>query len=215
MLGVKSAILHCGFHTRCAAGGGMLTISSTSSNLLTLVRQHDGEAWRRFVEIYAPLIYSWSRAADVSAADAGDLTQEVFARVFTALNDFRHDRPHDTLRGWLRAIWRNKLTDHFRQRANRPIAAGGSDAQARIAMSAFEDEPSSVLSDRQALASRAAELVRKEFEPRTWRAFWMMVTQNRNAAEVAAELGMSTGAARQAKYMVLRRLREELSGEFD
>jgi len=193
----------------------MLTSSSTSSKLLTLVRQHDSEGWRRFVEIYAPLIYSWSRAASVNAADAGDVTQEVLAKVFSAIEDFRHDRPHDTLRGWLRVIWRNKLTDHFRALANNPMAAGGSDAQARLAMVSTDDDQSSVLSDRQTLARKVAELVRDEFEPRTWQAFWMIVTEEYTAAEAAAALDMSVGAARQAKYMVLRRLRDELSGEFD
>jgi RNA polymerase sigma-70 factor (ECF subfamily) len=59
---------------------------------------------------------------------------------------------------------------------------------------------------------RAIELIRAEFEDRTWRAFWLTAVEGRMAAEVGVELGMAKGAVRQAKYRVLRRLREELDG---
>lgn len=193
-----------------------LTMSSTSSDLLTMVRQHNHEAWGRFVALYAPLVYGWCRRAGVAAVDAGDVTQDVFAKVFTAIAEFRHDRPGDTLRGWLRVICRNKLHDHYRKRADGPSAAGGTDAKAFLAeIPAEEYDESTIITERQSLARRAAELVRQEFEPRTWQAFWLVAVEHRTAPEAAEQLGMTAGAVRQAKYMVLRRLREELAGEFD
>ena len=50
-----------------------VTSSSTSSNLLTLVRQRDAEAWERFACLYAPLVYGWCRRAGISSADADAL----------------------------------------------------------------------------------------------------------------------------------------------
>jgi RNA polymerase sigma-70 factor (ECF subfamily) len=193
-----------------------LTTSSTSSNLLTQVRGHDAGAWQRFVALYSPLIYGWCRTAGVEPADAGDVMQNVFATVFTAIGDFRHDRPGDTLRGWLLVICRNKLHDHYRNRANGPSAVGGTDAQARLnAIAIAETDETTVVSERQALVRRAAEAVRREFEPRTWQAFWLIAVEHRIAADAAEKLGMTVGAVRQAKYAVLRRLRDELAGEFD
>ncbi|HWB00555.1 MAG TPA: sigma-70 family RNA polymerase sigma factor [Pirellulales bacterium] len=192
------------------------TNSSTSSDLLSLVRQHDADAWRRFVQIYAPLIYAWCRDAKVNATDAGDITQEVFAKVFTAIDGFRHDRPGDTLRGWLRVICRHRLADHYRSRGQ--VATGGSEAKQRLTnvpMPVEEEDPSTIISQRKALVRRAAELVRNEFEARTWQAFWLVTVEDRSTDDVAVQLGISTGAVRQAKYIVLRRLRDELSGEFD
>lgn len=168
------------------------------------------------MNLYAPLVYGWCRRAGVGATDAGDVTQDVFAKVFTAIENFRHDRPGDTLRGWLRVICRNKLHDHFRGRADGPSAIGGTDAKQRLAeIAAGDEDESTVVTERQALARRAAEMVRQEFEPRTWQAFWMTAVEHRSAVEAAEQLGMTAGAVRQAKYMVLRRLREELAGEFD
>src|SRR5690242_5077371 len=105
------------------------TSYSTSSGMLTRVRRHDPHAWRPFAAAYGPLVYSWCRRAGLGEADAGDLTQEVFAKVFTAIADFRHDRAGDSLRGWLRVICRNKILDHLRRREKGVEAVGGTDAQ--------------------------------------------------------------------------------------
>ena len=52
--------------------------------------------------------------------------------------------------------------------------------------------------------------MRQQFEARTWTAFWRVTVQNHSAAEVAANLGITANAVRQAKSRVLRRLKEEL-----
>jgi RNA polymerase sigma-70 factor (ECF subfamily) len=57
---------------------------------------------------------------------------------------------------------------------------------------------------------RAVELIRSEFEPRTWDAFWRSVIDGRPTDEVAAALGVSAAAVRKARSRVLHRLREHL-----
>ena len=54
------------------------------------------------------------------------------------------------------------------------------------------------------------ELVRSGIQERTWQAFWQCVVERRSTAEVAAGLGMTAVAVRQAKFKVLKRLRSEL-----
>ena len=61
------------------------------------------------------------------------------------------------------------------------------------------------------LFERALELIRGEFEERTWHAFWLTAVEDHPTGEVALELVMTPGAVRVAKSRVLRRLREELS----
>jgi RNA polymerase sigma-70 factor (ECF subfamily) len=60
------------------------------------------------------------------------------------------------------------------------------------------------------LYRRALELVRAEFEPRTWELFWLTAVEGRPPVDVAAERGLTPAAVRQAKSRVLRRLREEV-----
>ena len=92
--------------------------------------------------------------------------------------------------------------------------AGGTDAQIRLAQLPAarppeEDDSSEERADR-GVVGRALELIRGEFEERTWRAFWLTAIEDRAPKEVAIELGMSPGAVRVAKSRVLRRLRDEL-----
>jgi RNA polymerase sigma-70 factor (ECF subfamily) len=69
-----------------------------------------------------------------------------------------------------------------------------------------EDAPVEV----QGLYQRALEQVRGEFEVRTWQMFWQTLVENRSAADVAAEFGVSSAAVRKARSRVLLRLREEM-----
>lgn len=187
---------------------------STSSDLLSQVRRRDQDAWRRFVLLYAPLIYGWCRRVGIAADDAGDVSQDVFARVFAAIDQFRHDRPSDTLRGWLRVIWRNRINDFFNRRNESPAAVGGSDARAIMNQIVADDDDSTItLDEKHELVRRAAELIQLEFETRSWQAFMMIAVERRTAAETATQLGMTIGAVRQAKYMILKRLRDQLAGE--
>jgi RNA polymerase sigma-70 factor (ECF subfamily) len=53
------------------------------------------------------------------------------------------------------------------------------------------------------------ELVKDEFQPNTWQAFWRTAVEGRAAQEVGDELKMTPGAVYVAKSRVLARLREE------
>jgi RNA polymerase sigma-70 factor (ECF subfamily) len=54
------------------------------------------------------------------------------------------------------------------------------------------------------------DVVKGEFQPATWQAFWGTAVDGRPAAEVGAELGMSPGAVYVAKSRVIARLRDEV-----
>ena len=57
---------------------------------------------------------------------------------------------------------------------------------------------------------RALEMIRGEFEERTWAAFWRTTVEGQAPKDVGLSLSMSPGAVRVAKSRVLHRLREEL-----
>ena len=96
-------------------------------------------------------------------------------------------------------------------------AADGTNAYAELAAVSeqLSDDSMSVTSPREVngLLHRAMEMVKAEFEHRTWNAFWRSAVENEPTTEIAAHLGITANAVRQAKSRVLRRLREEL-GDF-
>jgi len=191
--------------------------SGTSRSLLALVQANDPGAWDRFVHLYAPLVYHWCRCWKLPEEDVADVFQEVFQSVVMHVGRFRKAERGDTLRGWLRRITQNKVRDHFRKRVRETRAAGGSSGQERLAQfpdaAELSDDLSADAGAEEGLFARALELLRGEFEPRTWKAFWRVVVDGRSAQEAAESLSMTPGAVRVAKSRVLRRLREEL-GDF-
>ncbi len=181
------------------------------------VRQRRPEAWQRLVELTGPLVYRWCRASGVPREDAADVVQEVFRSVAASVDGFRRDRPEDSFTAWLAAITRSRVADHFRRRQREPQGRGGTTAQLQLAAVADVNPPSdeSVGDDAHVqvwLSQRALELVRAEFESRTWEAFWRSTVDGRRPADVAEELGMSLQAVYKARSRVLRRLRQELDG---
>jgi RNA polymerase sigma-70 factor (ECF subfamily) len=187
--------------------------SRTSLTLLERVTAHDAAAWERLIFLYSPLVYAWCRQCGVSSHDAGDLMQEVFLTVHRTFDGFHRDQSGDTFRGWLWVITRNKVRDHFRSHEQRVQATGGTAAQVMIQQVPDEEplESSSIVGTPQdPIYQRGLELVKSEFEDKTWKAFWRFAVDGVKAVDVASELGMSAGAVRKAKLRVMRRLQEEL-----
>lgn len=187
--------------------------SSTDSSLLRRVQSEDAVAWSQFVDLYGPLIYFWAKRVGLDSHDAADILQDTLGATARSICDFRQQKSHGSLRGWLWTITRNKLNDHFR-RLSAARAVGGSD-MARAILQLPEQLPddeqdNSAQQQMWTLLQRAVAQVQAEFEARTWQAFWRVVVDHCTTADVAAELGLSANSVRQAKSRVLRRLREQL-----
>ena len=186
----------------------------TSPTLLQRVRALEPEAWAKLTELYGPLIYSWCRRYGLQAPDAADVFQEVFSAVAAAINRFDHGAKGSTFRGWLWTITRNKIRDFYRRRQNEAGGVGGTAAQLQLMEIPNEltesngDESSH--SAMSGLMHRGLEMVRAQFEPRTWEAFWRVTVDGQATADVAADMGITANGVRQAKSRVLRRLRAEL-----
>ena len=160
--------------------------------------------------LYRPFVLYWCVRWGVRNEDADDVAQDVFRAAAAGLEVFRRDRPGDTFRGWLRGITHNMVLQHFRKAERNVLAEGGSDAMQhlqQIPAPSEHDDPAEEISQ---LHRRALDLVRAEFEERSWQMFWQTAIEGRPPADVGADLGVSAAAVRQAKSRVLRRLKEEV-----
>ncbi len=189
----------------------------TRPSLLTRIRDpRDGVAWAEFVDVYGPLVYDYGRRRGLQDADAADLTQDVLRAVAAAAGRFAYDPARGAFRSWLFTVTRRKLLDSARRRRPGDRGTGDPDAQKRLEE---EEDVRSVGGDewdewdqafRQRLLDWAAERIRGEFRPATWRAFWLCAVEGCAPGEASASLGMSVGAVYAAKCRVLARLREEI-----
>jgi RNA polymerase sigma-70 factor (ECF subfamily) len=188
---------------------------STSRSLLAEAKHADPAAWERLVKLYAPLVAWWCRRWGVAEQDVGDVLQDVFSAVFHRFDRFRKEQPADTFRGWLLTIARNKTHDHFRRLAHEPAAPGGTEASLRLSQAPDPEAIGSALDAGDpavfnSILVQALDAIRGEFHERTWQAFWKVVVEGRETADVAAALQMQPGAVRVSKSRVLMRLRREL-----
>jgi len=96
-----------------------LSGTTTSSTLLGQVGQNptNEAAWKRFVNLYAPMIYQWILRRGAKPEDAEDLTQMVFQRLFHSMAEFTYDRTKGSFKGWLRTVTTNVWNDFRRKKS--------------------------------------------------------------------------------------------------
>jgi RNA polymerase sigma-70 factor (ECF subfamily) len=196
----------------------MAEAPGTRPSLLVRIRDEgDREAWRQFVDLYAPVIYSFARKRGLQDADAADLTQDVFRAVAGAIKSLEYDPRRGSFRGWLYTVARNKLND-FQDRQRRHWRGSGDSAIQIYLENQPAPEEDSALWEQEyehRLLAWAAEQIRGDFKDSTWQAFWKVAVEGMSGEQTAKALRMSVGAVYVAKSRVLARLKkqiEELQG---
>jgi RNA polymerase sigma-70 factor (ECF subfamily) len=194
-------------------------MNTTSLGLLERLKHATPDAleWRRLRDIYSPMIRHWLSRLPNLHDEVDDLTQEVLAVLFRELPSFERRRD-GSFRAWLRQITVNRMFAFCKTRRKQPLATGGPETDQLLAELA---DPTSDLArqwdqdhDRHVFEKLLA-VVEADFEPRTWQAFTRFALEGRPAAQVAGELGLTESAVVQAKFRILKRLREEAGGLLD
>lgn len=179
------------------------------SLLVRLGDARDGEAWSQFVEVYAPLIYGFSRKQGLQDADAADVVQDVLRSVASALGKFEYDAQRGSFRAWLFTVARNKVRDFCSARHRQPRGTGDTAAYEVLQQQPAPAEVDSWESDYdRRLFAWAAEQVQREVHETTWQAFHRTAVAGQSGKDVAAALGMSVAAVYLAKSRVMSRLKE-------
>jgi RNA polymerase sigma-70 factor (ECF subfamily) len=193
--------------------------ATRQSLLVRLKNPRDEHAWAEFVEIYAPLIDRLARARGLQAADAADLTQEVFRAVAGAIDRYDPEPTRGSFRSWLFRIARNLIINLLAARRIRPLATGDSDIQEMLERVPAPDGAETALFEaeyRRRVFLWAADQIQGEFRRATWQAFWLTAVEGREAKDAARVAGISIGAVYIARSRVMARLRaiiEQVEGE--
>jgi RNA polymerase sigma-70 factor (ECF subfamily) len=181
----------------------------TRASLIERVRDNaDTSAWGEFFSVYQPLLLAYVRHRGVSEQDAADVVQDVFAKLTGALARFEFDARRGRFRTWLWRVTHNALADWARRREVRDRAERGWADEYRP----DDDEKSSAEWDRlyrRRILDTVLERVRLSAQPATWACFQGRILEDRPAAEIAAELGISVNAVYVNASRMLTRVREE------
>jgi RNA polymerase sigma-70 factor (ECF subfamily) len=184
-------------------------MTTTPPSLLERLKQPaDQEAWSRFVDLYSPLIYHWSRQVGLQETDAADLVQDVLTLLLQKMPEFNYART-GSFRAWLKTVTLNKWRENQRRKM---IPGKGGAAPLPEAVASRESEAFWETEYRQHVIAHALRVMQTDFEAKTWQACWQLVVEGRTAQQVAARLAISTGTVYAARCRVLARLRQELTG---
>ncbi len=191
----------------------------TRATLLQRIRdQGDEGAWREFVSLYTPLIYSYARKQGLQHADASDVVQETLRAVAGGIARFEYRPEKSKFRAWLYAVARSKLNTHLRRALKHPPAGGSAVQQLIEEHPAPEEFADWETEYRRHMFKWASEKVRHEFGETVWRAFWLTAVEDQPPQEVAKTLKVKTGSVYVAKFRVIKRLRERIeavTGDLD
>ena len=74
------------------------TLQTRPSLLVRIRDPKDQQAWRAFLDLYAPLIYGFGRKSGLQDADSADLTQIVLQAVSSSIGRLEYDSEKGTFR---------------------------------------------------------------------------------------------------------------------
>jgi RNA polymerase sigma factor (sigma-70 family) len=187
----------------------MANFPPTRASLLVRLRDaRDEEAWRQFVDLYAPLVYGYLRKQRLQDADAADLCQDVLGAVAGAVGRFDYDPSRGAFRNWLFTAVRRKLCNWRAAQAVRTRGSGDTAVHQLLdRCPAPETEADWETEWERQVFGWACAQVRRVVTEETWQAFWRTAVEGQPGKRVAADLGMNVTAVYLARSRVLARLK--------
>ncbi len=184
-----------------------------SEQLLERARQLDSQALAEVYDRYAEPIYRYLYRYLGDAAQAEDLTGEVFLRLLQALGTRR--APRERIDAWLYRVAHNLAMDWFRQRRK----------HGNLSLDERPDEPEGEVPGRSGGEELPWQAVVKNQEEEQLRAALQRLTPEQQQvlllrfgeglkpAEVGALMGKSEGAIKVLQYRAVQRLKKLLVEE--
>lgn len=184
---------------------------TTSTMLQRLSDFDDRGAWERFSARFLRPIQAYARKRGLGHEEAEDVAQESLLAFAQAYRRGDYDREKGRLSHWIFGIaWRR--VDHARRKPGR-VAPDGRERPADSAEWMAFASPNTVSPEWEEVWERSIledclRQVRREFESKTFRAFEMLVLEQRSLDDAEGELGQTRNALSIAKHRVSKRLRE-------
>jgi RNA polymerase sigma factor (sigma-70 family) len=184
-------------------------VNTTRKSLLARVRDPgDHDAWTKFYDLYAPLLYGFARKQGLDPGDAEEVRDQVLEELSRKMPGFCYDRERGRFKSWLYRMTAHRVVD-LRRRAR----AGRADSDALAELVDPGPTPSEAW-ERNWESEHlryCVERARFAVSERDWQAFRLLV-DDKTVPEVCSALGMNPNQVYKAKHAVLARVREIRSG---
>lgn len=179
--------------------------------LIQRLARGDRSAFRELVETHKKKVYFLALDMLGNPADAEDVSQEVFLRVFRSFKTFKQDAK---LGAWLYRITYNASIDHLRKRAvtPEPMADEALEAGFRSHPQIAEPQASldpAVAAERRLLQDRIEKAL-GNVSPREKAVFLLRHYEDLSLKEIAESLELTVGSVKSYLFRAVRKLRTEL-----
>jgi RNA polymerase sigma-70 factor (ECF subfamily) len=178
-------------------------LTTPEGQLLKRAREYDAQALAEIYDRYAEPIYRYLYRYVGNAAQAEDLTSEVFVRLLQVLDTSR--APRDRLQGWLYRVAHNLAMDWFRRQGKQATQALEEDLAAA-------GQPLSIQVEEREARQRLRMAIR-QLTPDQQQVVLLRFGEGLKTAEVGRLLGKSEGAVKILQHRAIRRLRKLLDRE--
>lgn len=181
--------------------------------LLRLRDPGDAASWEEFVDLYTPMLYAYCLKRGVRREDAADIVQEVMRTVARQMGSFTYDPDRGTFRAWMHTLLRASLSRFFKKAEHQPRTA-----ESTAILRKLENTPDPVEQrdwDREyehEMLAWAMAKAKPQFSARVWEVFEETAVRERSVGDVAAKFGMTSNAVNLAKFRVMEKLREIVTG---
>lgn len=190
-------------------------LETRSSLIARLKVTINGESWEEFFNTYWELIYHVARRAGLSEADAQDIVQETIIKVHKSMDRFHYNRRQGTFKGWLRAVTRSRLAEHFKKLQRRPVLHLPLD-DAENSINEIPDPEGPALERiwdeewRRHLIHTALSSLKRQVSPKQFQIFKCHCIDEWTVKEVGRALNVNAAQIYMAKQRVGKMFREEL-----
>lgn len=189
--------------------------ATNASLLLRLQELDDTQAWNEFVDRYGPKILTWCRRFSLQESDAADVTQDVLAKMVSAMRKFDYNATRGSFRGWLKTVTANAVKDWARSLKRTATTRGIGNSETQSLIEEMSDPSALDALNRVIDDGHEAELLKEavsrvslRVKPTTWKAYEMVAVEGHSAKAVATMLDMTVSEVYVAKSRVIKMLRE-------
>jgi RNA polymerase sigma-70 factor, ECF subfamily len=177
--------------------------------LIDRLSRGDMPAFRELVEAYKKKMYYFALDMVGDPAEAEDVSQEVFLRVFRGFKTFKRDAK---LSSWIYRIAYNTAIDHLRRKSLAPRTA--EDEILDTGSAGFSEAPSSPDPARMAenrLLSALVERALQKVSSQERTVFLLRHYNDLMLDEIAETMQISVGSVKSYLFRCLRKLQKELA----
>lgn len=171
----------------------------------------DREAFRELVEQYKKKVYFLALDMTGNAADAEDLSQDVFMKIHRSFGTFRKDA---RLGSWIYRVTYNACIDHLRKREKTPVAYVDEVLESAAADGLVIGSSSGGLdpllaTEADQLQTRLAMALEK-VSPQEKAVFLLRHYDDMMLREIAETMDISVGSVKSYLFRAVRKLQKEL-----